>query len=747
MTISREAVIWGYRYFLERDPESEEVIAAHTKHSDEKAFTTQLLNSDEFRLKIGITDSPKNLFAKNQSPRAVPYRKPHLSTSAIKVLVIGNCQAKGLARCIQGFTGDVIATSLHSTPKTLEQLQNGQFDHFLAARDLILLHPNHLLRTSIERRNPSVTSKIRPVPRIGFAAFHPDITYVNTKEGNIIAGGQMGQYQSSIAYYGWRHGLSLEETYALFRDEVFDHLGFYNYWDTAKESLLLEGIKAQLPLEMLFERWSRLGTWMYSMNHPSIHVLADIAREVLKREGITTLPHAEHYIEDNLRASVVWPVYPEIAKKLGVEGWYGFKLPDAICPKKHLMFISLKDFLHSSYNLFSKFNKNELTCPRLDTQPYQELESFLNKRRTYNTINPYTDLADYQFWRRAFHQQTINAVDPVVSPSSDFRLKHNQKIATAGSCFAQHISRTIQQAGFEHYVTEQAPELDPAVARHRQYGVFSARYGNIYSTRQLVQLFDRAYGTVTPRDKYWMRNDGRFIDPFRPRIEPEGFDSPEAVELDRAKHLTAVRDLFAHLDFFIFTLGLTEAWRNTIDGMVFPLAPGVVATHTSSDPYEFVNFNVTDVVADLQNFCQRLATVNPHARLILTVSPVPLIATYENRHILVSTTASKSILRAAVETICATHSMCEYFPAYEIVTGSYTRGQYFEDDLRSVTPKGVNHVMRLFMRHYSMEQDYGAINVFHQPAAKLTNNFSAAVMAEQASVNDVICDEEVIDGA
>jgi hypothetical protein len=161
--------------------------------------------------------------------------------------------------------------------------------------------------------------------------------------------------------------------------------------------------------------------------------------------------------------------------------------------------------------------------------------------------------------------------------------------------------------------------------------------------------------------------------------------------------------MFADLDVFVFTLGLTEAWRAKSDGAVFPLAPGVAGGVFNPDIYEFVNFGVAETVQDLKGFVARLARVNPRARVILTVSPVPLIATYEARHVLVSTTYSKSVLRVAAEEVARSSTNVTYFPSYEIVTGNYNRGRYFESDLRSVTRAGVEHVMRMFFRHFARD--------------------------------------------
>ena len=60
------------------------------------------------------------------------------------------------------------------------------------------------------------------------------------------------------------------------------------------------------------------------------------------------------------------------------------------------------------------------------------------------------------------------------------------------------------------------------------------------------------------QDSAWLRKDGRFIDPFRPQLFPNGFDSCDAVKVARLQHLKSVRRVFEECDFFIFTLGLTE---------------------------------------------------------------------------------------------------------------------------------------------------------------------------------------------
>lgn len=349
--------------------------------------------------------------------------------------------------------------------------------------------------------------------------------------------------------------------------------------------------------------------------------------------------------------------------------------------------------------------------------------------------HPYLDLPDYCFWKQSVSDLAGDDVDPVISPAT--KINQEDKVATAGSCFAQHISKRLRNSGFNFYIAETPADTaaDPA---QKGYEDFSARYGNIYTARQLNQLFDRAFGTFTPIDRWWPRKGGGYCDPFRPRIEPDGFPSPEDVLADQQRHLSSVRNMFETLDVFVFTLGLTECFISQLDGAAYPLAPGVAGGRFDPSKHAFVNFSVNDIVADFTSFSKKLRLVNPRSRIILTVSPVPLVATYERRHVLVSSTLSKSILRVAADHLEKTVPDLMYFPSYEIITGNHSEGRYFGRDRRSVKEVGVDHVMRLFMKHMTVTENNSSLGA---PASKNQND--TGIDAEWVErLAEAECDEE-----
>ncbi|MBM7049679.1 MULTISPECIES: GSCFA domain-containing protein [Rhizobium] len=346
--------------------------------------------------------------------------------------------------------------------------------------------------------------------------------------------------------------------------------------------------------------------------------------------------------------------------------------------------------------------------------------------------NPYTAIKSYQLWRRSVARVETHLFDPVVNPK--FRLDKTTKIATAGSCFAQHISRQLQRIGFHYFVPESGEGLAEDERMRRNFGVFSARYGNLYTARQLLQLFEEAFEGRAPAEQAWQRSDGRYVDPYRPQIEPDGFETIEAVKDARRQHLADVRSVFTEADVLVFTLGLTEAWQSKVDGSVFPLAPGVVAGSFDPERHEFINFTVADVDTDLTLFLEKLKERNPRIKILLTVSPVPLIATYENRNVLVSTTYSKSVLRVVADQVVSRFEWVDYFPSYEIITGSYAGGLYYEADYREVNSRGVAHAMRCFVRNYTADPTYS-----------FRRKEEAQVVAIEPTRRDIICDEEAID--
>jgi hypothetical protein len=361
------------------------------------------------------------------------------------------------------------------------------------------------------------------------------------------------------------------------------------------------------------------------------------------------------------------------------------------------------------------------------------------EQRSSPPRHPYVGVADHQRWHRAVTWAPPGGLDPVVA--ARFGIGPDDRIGTMGSCFAQHLSRHLARSGLGYFVAETAPPgLSEAEATRRNFGTFSARYGNVYTVEQAVQLFRRAYGDLRPDEPAWERGS-RVVDPFRPLVEPDGFADVAALDADRVSHLAATRRVFEESDVLVFTLGLTEAWRSRSDGSVFATAPGVDGGEYDPDRYEFVNYDVDAVRTGLFELCELYRSVKPSGRVLLTVSPVPLIATYEPRHVLVSTTVSKAVLRVAADEAHRRFDFVDYFPSYELIAPATSIHDHYEPDRRSVTDAAVAHVMRVFTHHYVRGDAWAA------PSSGTLTPGAARALSTAVADYPVICDEEAVAAA
>jgi hypothetical protein len=312
--------------------------------------------------------------------------------------------------------------------------------------------------------------------------------------------------------------------------------------------------------------------------------------------------------------------------------------------------------------------------------------------------HPYQNLPARAFWRSGVRDQQPETVEDLYRRR--FAIAPTDRIATAGSCFAQHIARRLRSRGYTVVDMEPPPRgLNAEVQARFGYGIYAARFGNIYTARQLLQLIQESRGKFEPAEIAWER-DGRWYDALRPGVEPEGLDSREEVLALRAQHLRHVRTMLNRTDILVFTLGLTEAWRHVETGTVYPMAPGTIAGRYDPAVHEFHNFTYEEILRDLQQVHSILKRINPAFRLLLTVSPVPLAATASNAHVLPATIRSKSVLRAVAAAMQERHEDVDYFPAYEIIASSFSEGRFYDADRRNVTPAGVDAVMRVFFEQH-----------------------------------------------
>lgn len=344
--------------------------------------------------------------------------------------------------------------------------------------------------------------------------------------------------------------------------------------------------------------------------------------------------------------------------------------------------------------------------------------------------NPYQGLPASAFWKTGVTQSSPFKVEAIYKKK--FSILPEEKIATAGSCFAQHISFRLKSNGYNVIDMEPPPPGLPQEL-HQTYGFssYSARYGNIYSMRQMMQLAQEAAGIWEPVDYIWLKGN-RYIDAIRPNVEPDGLRTAEEVKEQRKFHVSRVKQMFEQMDVLIFTLGLTEMWIHSGSGTVYPTAPGAIGGQYDEDSYKFQNASHSSIIHDFDLFYESVLKIRggQHFRVIFTVSPVPLTASGSGKHVLVATNYSKAVLRSVAGQLSETRKRIDYFPSYEIVTNPRLHSSGFSENLRSVRHEVVDIVMDAFFSEHSI----------FATKADLGNSWSTNSTKEQ-----IQCDEEILE--
>jgi hypothetical protein len=344
--------------------------------------------------------------------------------------------------------------------------------------------------------------------------------------------------------------------------------------------------------------------------------------------------------------------------------------------------------------------------------------------------HPYSDLPGTAFWKTAVAEADRSAFPGLYIPR--YRIGQTTRIATAGSCFAQHITRFLRLAGVPVLDAEPAPRtMSDALRRQHGYGLFSARYGNIYTARQMRELLEEVKGQRAASDLVWPSGGG-FVDALRPTIEPDPMETEAEVATLRRYHLDRVGHMLTETDVFIFTLGLVEAWQDMVVDRTLPLCPGVAGGTFDTSRHRLKVFRHAEISDDLEAVLRLLQQFNPAMRLILTVSPVPLTATATGLHVLEATARAKATLRSAASEFVADTEAADYFPSFEIVTHPASGGPFFAPNLRSVSDAGVEKVMAIFL---------AAHGLVDAPSPSVTPRPEDADLAD----DDLACDEVLLE--
>ncbi len=310
-------------------------------------------------------------------------------------------------------------------------------------------------------------------------------------------------------------------------------------------------------------------------------------------------------------------------------------------------------------------------------------------------FHPIHQFKPWQVWPGSYKNPPADGNYPFPE-ATGLHIDKKTPIASIGSCFAREIRKVLLSDGY-NYITE---ETHHPAAVHA-----SAAWERTYNTFSMRQIFEYTFAEFNPDVRWWRTPESNQIqDPYRRIIL---YESVAEAEEDYARHIIHSRRALEKADILIITLGLTEIWQDKKDGAVICLPSGPYPNEGGDmSRYRFRISRYGENLQNLEKIHRLMARHNPNCRIVVTVSPVHLWATFrQDLDVLSASCNSKSTLRAAADEFACMHENVYYFPAFEMAT-IYTAimgESYFADGKENfhVNKKTVRFIMNHFFKFYS----------------------------------------------
>jgi hypothetical protein len=234
-----------------------------------------------------------------------------------------------------------------------------------------------------------------------------------------------------------------------------------------------------------------------------------------------------------------------------------------------------------------------------------------------------------------------------------------------GSCFARNLAKSLNDSGY--------------VSHHME---ISEYINTTFANKVFVD---------------WLR-DATIDDAIRDRIVellPPGWSKDNTLEIIR------------NAGVFILTLGVAAAFFDRTTGDFVLPRPSALKSRVLAEKYQFRTTSVKENVDNVLYLIDFVRNISPHMKIIVTVSPVPLLASFEYESAVQADCLSKSTMRLVAHEVVNHSNLSNilYWPSFEIFrwAASNASNYYAADDGAAwhVSEDKVTGTVRAFVDMFS----------------------------------------------
>ena len=268
-------------------------------------------------------------------------------------------------------------------------------------------------------------------------------------------------------------------------------------------------------------------------------------------------------------------------------------------------------------------------------------------------------LGDLQKLIRDHIAVNLNREDKFVNKTTRF--------FTMGSCFARNLAKSLNDSGY--------------VSHHME---ISEYINTTFANRVFVD---------------WLSNSD-VDDVVRDRIVellPPGASKENTLQVIK------------NSDVFILTLGVAAAFFDRATGAFVLPRPTALNSRALAEKFLFRTTSVKENVDNVLHLIEFIRSISPEIKIVVTVSPVPLLASFEHELAVQADCLSKSTMRLVAHEVVSNSNVPNilYWPSFEVFrwAGSNASNYYAADDGAAwhVSEEKVAGTIRAFVDMFSPE--------------------------------------------
>ncbi len=268
-------------------------------------------------------------------------------------------------------------------------------------------------------------------------------------------------------------------------------------------------------------------------------------------------------------------------------------------------------------------------------------------------------LGDLQKLIRDHIAVNLNREDKFVNKTTRF--------FTMGSCFARNLAKSLNDSGY--------------VSHHME---ISEYINTTFANRVFVD---------------WLSNSD-VDDVVRDRIVellPPGASKENTLQVIK------------NSDVFILTLGVAAAFFDRATGAFVLPRPTALNSRALAEKFLFRTTSVKENVDNVLHLIEFIRSISPEIKIVVTVSPVPLLASFEHESAVQADCLSKSTMRLVAHEVVSNSNVPNilYWPSFEVFrwAGSNASNYYAADDGAAwhVSEEKVAGTIRAFVDMFSPE--------------------------------------------